>query len=428
MSILVPLTLLLFLGAQSDSTTRLVPIAEGWARNQINTVIFRRNSLTTFRSTQYAAFYDADSRVVLAKRELDSTAWQLRKTPLKGNTQDAHNSISIAIDGQGILHLAWNHHNSQLQYCRSNALGSLELEPTQAMIGNMEARVSYPEFYNLPNGDLLFAYRDGSSGNGNLILNRYEVKTAKWSRLQDNLISGEGQRNAYWQLAVDRKGTIHLSWVWRETPDVATNHDLCYATSSDGGRTWQRASGQQYQLPITATTAEIVWHIPQGSELINQTSMTVDSKGRPYIATYWRPRGESVPQYFVTYHDGAGWKLSQVTRRTSAFSLSGQGTRRIPISRPQILVDAKGRTFVFFRDSERSDRVSVAVCSDLKSGNWRIRDLTEQSVGMWEPTLDQALWAMRKKIHLLLQKVGQGEGEGLENVAPQMVSVLEWAP
>src|SRR4030095_591121 len=121
MNILVPLTLLLFLGAQSDSTTRLVPIAEGWARNQINTVIFQRNSLTTFRSTQYAAFYDADSHVVLAKRELDSTTWQLRKTTLKGNTQDAHNSISIAIDGQGILHLAWNHHNSQLQYCRSNA-------------------------------------------------------------------------------------------------------------------------------------------------------------------------------------------------------------------------------------------------------------------------------------------------------------------
>jgi hypothetical protein len=33
-------------------------------------------------------------------------------------------------------------------------------------------RVTYPEFHALPGGDLLFLYRDGGSGGGNLAMNR----------------------------------------------------------------------------------------------------------------------------------------------------------------------------------------------------------------------------------------------------------------
>ena len=47
--------------------------------------------------------------------------------------------------------------------------------------------------------------------------------------VHDILIDGEGERNAYWQMYVDKAGVIYLSWVWRETQLVETNHDLCYA-------------------------------------------------------------------------------------------------------------------------------------------------------------------------------------------------------
>ena len=289
----VVLPLLLMISSLSISTltaqslqsehARLIPIANGWARNQVNTVIFRRNSLTTHGRSQYVAFYDSYKRVILAKRRLGAEHWQIKRTQYKGNSEDAHNSISIAVDGDGFLHMAWNHHNSPLQYCRSIRSGSLELEPMVAMVGKNEERVTYPEFYSLPGGNLLFLYRDGVSGGGNLVLNHYDLKKKRWIRVQDKLIDGEGERNAYSQMAVDQKGIIHLSWVWRESPDVATNHDMCYARSSDGGKTWQKSSGEQYQLPITAKTAENVWRIQQGSELINQTSMYADARSRPYI-------------------------------------------------------------------------------------------------------------------------------------------------
>lgn len=417
--------------ALPSTNSRLVPIAKGWAKNQINTVIFRRNSVTSHRNTQYVAFYDAESRVNLAQRKLAATRWRIHRTQYQGKTEDAHNSISVAVDGDGFLHIAWNHHATRLQYCRSVTPDSLELTAELPMIGDKEDRLTYPEFYSLPNGDLLFLYRDGVSGGGNLILNRYDLQTKKWMRLQDGLIDGEGERNAYWQMTIDAKGGIHLSWVWRESPDVATNHDLCYAKSTDGGKTWQRTSGEKYRLPITATSAEYVCRIPQGSELINQTSMCTDRNGRPYIASYWRPQGSAVPQYHIIYHDGDRWRVSQVTRRVTPFSLSGQGTRRIPISRPQVLIRSTGtrsEAFLIFRDSERGNRVSVAICADIKRAAWVIRDLTEGSVGMWEPTYDQALWNKKKEIHLLVQNVGQGEAEGIEDIPAQMVSILEWTP
>jgi hypothetical protein len=290
------------------------------------------------------------------------------------------------------------------------------------MIGEKEAKATYPEFYNLPNGNLLFFYRDGSSGNGNLVLNQYDVKTQKWSRLQDNLVDGEGQRNAYPQTFVDVRGTIHLSWVWRETPDVATNHDLCYAKSTDGGTTWQKSNGEKYQLPVTAETAEYVWRIPPNSELINQTSMTADKFGNPYIATYWRPQNSSIPQYQVVYFDGRNWKNSRVSNRQTAFSLSGAGTKRIPISRPQIMAEGK-KIILIFRDAERGSRVSAAICFNLTNCHWKIVDLTLFSVEMWEPSFDQNLWNQRKELHLFVQKVGQGDGEKSAEVEPQMIYI-----
>ena len=131
------------------------------------------------------------------------------------------------------------------------------------MIGLQENSVTYPEFHNLPNGNLLFLYRDGSSGNGNLVVNLYNVQNQQWERLHDSLIDGEGMRNAYWQSTVDQNGIIHLSWVWRESPDVASNHDINYAKSYDSGVTWVRADDSPFSLPITAKNAEIAWHVAQ---------------------------------------------------------------------------------------------------------------------------------------------------------------------
>jgi hypothetical protein len=329
-------------------------------------------------------------------------------------------------DGEGYLHISWDHHNNPLNYTKSVKPGSIDLVSPQPMIGSNETKVTYPEFFKLANGDLLFLYRDGSSGNGNLVLNRYHTGLKKWERVNSNLLDGEGKRNAYWQACVDDKGTFHISWVWRETPDVASNHDLCYAKSADGGKTWMRSNNRLYRLPITAANAEYIAKIPQASELINATSMTSDGKGRPYIATYWRPANTKIPQYHLVYFDDSKWKIQQVSKRTTPFSLSGGGTKRIPISRPQVVVKGK-EVILVFRDIERGHRISAFVSRNLATNTWETIDLTDESVGQSEPTFDTELWRSKNQLHLFVQRTGQGDGEQVEEIRPQMVGILEWS-
>ena len=225
---------------------RLVEVGNGYSQTSVNTTVFRNNSLVTQGDEQYISYYDGDGYLVLGKRKLNSGQWTLQRTQYKGNVKDAHNIISMMLDGDGYLHLSFDHHGHKLNYCRSIAPYTLELGDKEPMTGVDEGNVTYPEFYPLNGGDLLFVYRSGSSGRGNLVMNRYSVEEKKWYRVQDVLIDGEDQRNAYWQLYVDEQGTIHLSWVWRETWHVETNHDLCYARSYDSGVTWYKGSGKKY--------------------------------------------------------------------------------------------------------------------------------------------------------------------------------------
>jgi len=327
--------------------------------------------------------------------------------------------------------MAWDHHNNPLHYARSKSPGSLDMDTKDVMTGKQENRLSYPEFYKLGNGNLLFFYRDGGSGNGNLVLNQYDVHTKQWTNLHSNLIDGEKQRSAYWQACTDEKGAIHVSWVWRETPDVASNHELCYARSTDGGKTWEKSNGEKYELPITESTAEIAQRIPEQSELINQTSMYADPSGNPYIATYWREQGASVPQYHLVFMNNGHWETQSINFRGKPFSLSGAGTKRIPISRPQIVAWQTGNRLaaaVIFRDEERGSKVSVAFNKDLSKGEWTVRDLLSSSVGSWEPTYDTELWKVRGWLQLFIQKVEQVDAEGSANIPPQMVYVLECDP
>ncbi len=402
---------------------RLSRVADGYSATSVNTAVFRANSITSHGDTQYCCFYNPEGYVTVARRKRGTDSWEVRQTQYKGNVSDAHNVISMAADGDGYLHLSFDHHGHPLRYCRSIAPDTLAFDNLEPMIGVGEEDVTYPEFHNLADGNLIFVYRSGASGKGNMVMNRYDITTRKWERIHDVLIDGEGKRNAYWQLSTDSKGTIHLSWVWRETWLVETNHDLCYARSDDGGKTWKRSDGSVYSLPITIDNAEIAWHIPQNSELINQTSMTAEDNGNPFIATYWREAGDSVPQYRLVSHDGKGWKMEIVGHRHSPFSLSGGGTKMIPISRPQVVSDGNIIYYVF-RDAERGSKVSVAT-RPTDGKLWTVTDITDFSVDAWEPTFDKNYWCDTKRLILFVQKNSQGDGEKVVASEPTPVYALE---
>jgi hypothetical protein len=269
-----------------------------------------------------------------------------------------------------------------------------------------------------------------------MVLNRYLVSTKTWSRVHDRLVYGtaSGQtQSPYWQMYLDANGTLHLSWVFRRTADVASNHDMYYAYSEDQGQTWKKKSNASaYTMPITPATAEKVWTIPENSSLMNQTSMTADQNGNPYIATYWKASASgSKTQYYVIYHNGTAWNARQVSNRTHDFTLGGGGTLFVPIGRPRLVArydtaSGKTRAYYIFRDTEeREGKVSMYRTGDIESGVWTVEDLTGFSVYAWEPSHDTELWKNQGKLHIFVQFADQASGEGLTGHEPMMVYCLE---
>lgn len=418
----VLLTILAFLWLTSFAQNKSY-IGKGWASNSINTVSFRKNSVVSFKDYQFAAYYDSVGFVVLAKRKLGTDNWEIKATTKKGNIKDAHNSISIMLDGEGYLHMSWDHHGNKLRYCKSNTPFSLDLQENESMTGQNEKNVTYPEFYRFSNGNLIFMYRDGASGKGNLVINFYSLQEKKWKQLHNNLIDGEGKRNAYWQACVDAKDVIHISWVWRESADVSSNHDMCYAKSEDGGITWKKSTNENYSLPINISNAQIVCLIPQKSELMNQTSMTVNEKGEPFIATYFTSSKTKKTAYHIIFQKQGQWYKRQVSNRMNNFSLSGTGTKRIPIARPKILVNDR-TIYVIGRDEERNNAITIYYTNHHNHKKWQVVDIVKEDLGAWEPTYDTELWLAKKELHLFVQQAQQGDGEKTINYPSQPVYIL----
>ena len=80
---------------------RLVEVGKGYSCTSVNTTVFRNNSLVTHGEEQYISYYDNDGYLILGKRKLDSKQWTLHRTQYQGNVKDAHNVISMMVDGEG---------------------------------------------------------------------------------------------------------------------------------------------------------------------------------------------------------------------------------------------------------------------------------------------------------------------------------------
>ena len=131
-----------FLASAKGLNGKLIEVGDGYAATSVNTAVFRGSSLATHGDTQYISYYDPDGNLVLGKRKLGSVNWTLHKTQYKGNIKDAHNVISIGVDGDGYIHASFDHHGHPLRYAKSVAPGSLELGEMMPMTGMDEQEVT----------------------------------------------------------------------------------------------------------------------------------------------------------------------------------------------------------------------------------------------------------------------------------------------
>lgn len=284
--------------------------------------------LLTEGSHQYVGFYDRGRRMTIAKRGVDEETWEFKRLDSVLGW-DSHNYVTMALDDRGHLHVSGNMHVGPLVYFRTERPGDIQsLRPIPVMVGRLEKRCTYPRFLDGPQGELLFTYRDGSSGRGNQIYNRYELADQTWRRLLEApLLDGQGLMNAYPVGPTQGPdGRFHLCWVWRDTSDCSTNHDVSYARSSDLVH-WESAGGEAVELPITIETREVVVDpVPVGGGAINgNTRVGFDGQNRP-IVTYHKFDAEGNTQVYNARYEAGRWQIYQTSDWGYRWDFSGGGT------------------------------------------------------------------------------------------------------
>jgi hypothetical protein len=310
-----------------------IPIDSVWAGHPVGF------SLLTHGSRQYIAYYNARRNMVVGQRNLDEPEFMLHVMPATyrethGGTStvldwDSHNSVTMEVDSEGYIHLSGNMHVHPLTYFRSiNPDDISTLEQVMNMTGSEETRVTYPNFMKDRDGRLIFHYRDGVSGQGNEIYNIWSTQTKTWNRLLDvPLTDGQGLMNAYQSQPVLMKDNwYHVYWVWRDTPDCETNHDLSYMKSPDLVN-WYNAFGEPVILPATIDNKSlIVDPVPPGGGIINLAArLCLDENNSP-VFIYHKYSTDGNLQLFAARIEGKEWVSKQITNWDYRWEFSGRGS------------------------------------------------------------------------------------------------------
>lgn len=282
--------------------------------------------LLTHNGRQYVAYYNERHQMIVASRGLGDRTWQTVELPSKVGW-DSHNYITMAVDRSGNLHLAGNMHCVPLIYFRMQRPGDITTLERLPMTGQEEQRCTYPRFLADAGGNLLFTYRSGGSGNGRRFYNRYDAATKTWTRFLDTpLFEGEGKRNAYPLGPIKGPdGMFHVVWVWRDTPDCATNNHLSYARSRDL-KHWEAACGTPVSLPLTLDQRLLcVDPIPSGGGIINGCEkLTFDSNKRPIIS-YHKLDEDGHMQIYVARLQEGNWQRHAITAWDKRVHFEGRG-------------------------------------------------------------------------------------------------------
>jgi BNR repeat-containing family member/F5/8 type C domain/Concanavalin A-like lectin/glucanases superfamily/Bacterial TSP3 repeat len=483
------------------TAVKIVPVDDGnpstsefgyAGSSAINSVAFVRCSLQTVGNQQFMTWYGRhqydsaaafNNTIWIGRRTLGSSHWEVFKHPsFTANTiTDGHDVISFGIDGEGYMHLSWGMHGDAFHYSKTTTpvtgAGPIVLGPDTTMTGT-ENTVTYPQFLRLPDGDLLFIFREVASGNGDTYVNRYDIATHTWANVhgststQSPFIKGTGwtpNYNAYLnmpQLGGPDGDDLILTWCWRFSSGTSdnpgssavgyqTNNRLNFARSPDAGLTWFRSTGTAYTLPITRngeaganSTAEVIHDIPENYSLINQASTCLDSAGYPVTASWWAPDTGATNfrrQYMVVFrHDNGTWQARAVSGRTT----DPIGTRYAEnhvrdLGRPTVVRDDADRIIVAYRDNQASNLTSADNSLNVGLSNgitivhslpraedpdrllWISFDLTTENLGNYETMIDNELWDQKRQLHFLYQPAG-GEGYTAPANTASRISVLEW--
>lgn len=324
-----------------------------WVANQVSF------DLHTAGDKQFVAYYDADRVMTVASRTLGSDQWKRKALPSK-LVWDSHNYVTMGIDETGYLHVAGNMHVNPLVYFRSTRPYDVSsLEPVHRMIGVEENDVTYPKFFQNKDDSLLFSYRSGTCGNGNVLVNRFDTETGQWERyLQEALFEGIDEsdvRAAYHHFVRDEAGNFHVAWIWRWTPMVETSHQICYAVSPDFIN-WKNAAGEPVSLPFRPDDSRVIVDpVPsQGGSHNGRYQVFLTQEEHPVIG-YIKYDEDGLTQLYLARPEGGEWLSRQISNWNFRWNFVEGGDRMTIGGRFQIAGLSNEGNLLVNWETERRD-------------------------------------------------------------------------
>lgn len=426
----------------NDSTVDASALTiEGHFGRWINGLSFQQDAVLTHGDYQYVGYYNAARQVCLARRKLPTGDWQvIRFADYDFKSNDAHNTISIGIcAADGTIHIAFDHHVHPLHYRMSNKGVASEPESvtwgaalfgaiTDELDNDKLIRITYPRFIPTPDGGLQFCYRVGTSGNGDRWVVDYNPSTGQWENTRQ-IDSGKGlfkdekgdseTRNTYPNgYDYDSSGKLHVTWVWRESPQWA-NHDLVYVYSEDRGQTWRNNAGQALDGPPHVNSPGVtVVNIIRGLGLMNTHGQAVDSKDRIHTVV-WHCTQETL-KAAGSEPWATRWGAAEA-RRYHHYWRDDDGKwqhRELPVavgSRPKMCFDEHDNLYLIFlcRSSAEPmfndvyfDHGDLVIMGSTAESRWADWDVIHTETGPFlsEALFDPVRWKQEQVVSVMMQE------------------------
>jgi hypothetical protein len=411
-----------------------------------NWASFDQDKIVSYGNYQYTIYWDADKVLVLVRRDLRNDAVQsirFEGYTLSIDPNDGHRNTVIGISpGNGQLHLSWDHHNNDLRYTKTKKhfltnppeqISENDFEPAQALAPGALQQVTYPRFINDGKGRLYFMYRSGGSGDGRIVIARYDSGDAKWHVSSGILFGPEGKykpwqnsdsRSAYLHdVLFDKNNRLHVTWIYRETHATwASNHDLHYAYSDDYGITWMNNGGKKIadlsknDAIVIDDPGIVVQEIPVYAWVMNQCAMGLDSRNQPHVALYrlpdrYKPEkpGHGPPpnvrkrlRFFHYWRDtGGNWHSSGPLHMPEGLT----------IRRPDIVIDNEDNVIIYWSSNQGFHALVAQACDKWQT--WQAFTMTEPDVSSTDVSKhDRRLLTKKGVLSFTADPKGLKDGSG----------------
>lgn len=302
----------------ADKSINNVEIGKVWTG--VGTSI---GAATTQDGVLLAAYYDPERFVTLASFDPRNRQLCHKRLNSKFGGWDAHNALTMAISPDGIVHVIGNMHASPMVYARGPAK-DLDQVTLASMTGEDEEASTYPRFLRGDDGNLLFLYRSGRSGDGTWLLNKWH--DSRWERLTALFASQDekGPVSAYpSDFVEDAQGRFHVAIVWRRTSDVASNFAVTYASTRDF-QSW-RVGDRAVNSPLSPNGMEMIDQPGEQHGLVNNVRLAMSRAGQP-IVLFTKYSGDGRNAIFAANRTDQGWEVKEIAVADSRREIVGGGS------------------------------------------------------------------------------------------------------